>query len=255
MTIISHKTLSSPIIAASTWTGEILLYSLDHLKTAEPVVTSLHETYYACSLFIRPSSASPTTSGVQLIAGLSDGTMVVYDLELSSEGGGVKCTGRKSSGLGSRPLKLFPVEEFVQGEETIIAVGISERMSVIFENKGRIDFSSVNKKVRQCEVISSFQDVTAATGTSLSQDGCLVFATPTGISFTEITSLKKLSIQTLDLENRSPMKIVSLPSYRLLGVGSVRRVMDSETGDIMQSSHFELRDPVSLERRCSSCHS
>ena len=147
MNIISHETLSSPIIVAATWTGDILLYCLNHLKTSEPLVTILHESFYACSLLIRPSAASLTTSGVQLIAGLSDGTMTVYDLVLSAEGGCVKSTGRKSSGLGSRPLRLFPVKEFTQGEETVVAVGITERMSVIFENKGRIDFSSVNKKV------------------------------------------------------------------------------------------------------------
>jgi len=147
VTIISHKTLAAPTIAVSTWTGEILLYTLNHLMTAEPPVTTLWESFYACSLFIRSSSSSTTTSATQLVAGLSDGTMVVYDLEISSEGGGVKSTSRKSSGLGSRPLKLFPTQEFVQGDETIIAVGLSERMSLIFESKGRIDFSSVNKKV------------------------------------------------------------------------------------------------------------
>jgi DNA damage-binding protein 1 len=93
------------------------------------------------------------------------------------------------------------------------------------------------------------QDVSAATGTSLTNGNCLVFATPTGITFTDITSLKKLSVQTLDLEHRSPMKVVSLAHYKLLGIGSVSRKMDPDTGDIVQSSYFELRDPVTLERR------
>lgn len=145
--VISRSSLPSPVIAVSTWSGELLLYSLDHLRTADPLVTALQEPFAATSLLLRPASSSETSSGMQLFAGLNDGTMVVYDLELDSNGGGVKTFNRKASGLGTRPLQLMPVTEINNNEETIVGIGLSERMSVVFESKGRIDFSTVNRKV------------------------------------------------------------------------------------------------------------
>lgn len=75
-----------------------------------------------------------------------------------------------------------------------------------------------------------------------------MLAGATGLSFTTVTSLKKLSVQTLDLDERSPTKLVSLPEQKLLGVGSVSRRMNRETGDLIQRAQFELRDQSSLER-------
>jgi DNA damage-binding protein 1 len=143
--ILSAANVPSPVIAISTWTSEILLYSLDHIQTTDPVVTPINEQYHAVSLMLRPST-TPVSSGVQLIAGMSDGSMVVYELEQSDQGGGVKNVSRKASSLGSRPLILCPVDSFHLGSENIIAIGLSERMSVVFESKGRIDFSAVSKK-------------------------------------------------------------------------------------------------------------
>jgi DNA damage-binding protein 1 len=145
--VTSHPSIPAPVIAISTWAGELLLYSLDHLLTAEPLVTALHEPFAAASLVLRPASSSETSSGMQLLAGLSDGTMAIYDVELGAEGGGVKVTNRKASGLGTRPLQLLSTQALRNAEETILAVGLSERLSVVFESKGRIDFSTVNRKV------------------------------------------------------------------------------------------------------------
>jgi DNA damage-binding protein 1 len=77
---------------------------------------------------------------------------------------------------------------------------------------------------------------------------CLVLANPKGLSVTKINSLKKLSVQTFDLHDRSAGKLVSLDEQRLLGVGSTVRKMDDETGEVVQSGFFELRDPATL--RC-----
>ncbi len=141
-------TLPSPIIAVGNWSNEILLYTLDHLRFGESVVTTISESFYASSLMLKPSVAETTsTSGVQLIAGLSDGSMIIYDVDLSGEGGGLTVKGRKASSLGTRPLRICSVSGASKREEKIIAVGLSERMSVIFEAKDRVDFSSVSKKV------------------------------------------------------------------------------------------------------------
>lgn len=115
----------------------------------DPLITTLHEEYHAVSLHLRPNPESSTTSGVQLLAGLSDGTMVIHDIEQSVDGGGLESVGRKASSLGSRPLTLQPIDSFPHGEDSIIALGLTERLSIIFENKGRIDFSTVSKKVSE----------------------------------------------------------------------------------------------------------
>ncbi len=74
-----------------------------------------------------------------------------------------------------------------------------------------------------------------------------MLATPSGLSFSKVNSLKKLHVQTLDLKDRSASKLVSLPEHKLLGIGATNRTMDPQTGDVMQSGHFELRDETSLE--------
>lgn len=90
------------------------------------------------------------------------------------------------------------------------------------------------------------QDVTAVTAQNIGDD-CLVLATPSGLTFSRVTSLKKLSIQTLGLGNASPTKLLSLSEPKLLAVGITERHMDREDGDVNQRSRFELRDPSSLE--------
>jgi len=78
-------------------------------------------------------------------------------------------------------------------------------------------------------------------------EDCLVLASPSGITFTSVTSLKKLSVQTLDLRDRSPVKLVSLPDHKVVGSGSISRKMDPETGDLVQKGYFELREQTTLE--------
>lgn len=149
LSVLSASTLPSPIIAVATWANEILLYSLDHLRSGEPVVTTISESFFASSLLLKRCNASTSsTSEVQLVAGFSDGSMIIYDVDLSGEGGGLSVKGRKASSLGTRPLRLCPASSSSNSEERIVAVGLSERMSVIFEGRDRIDFSSVSKKVR-----------------------------------------------------------------------------------------------------------
>ena len=73
--------------------------------------------------------------------------MIIYDLETSNQGGGVEIKGRKASSLGTRPLMLCSTQQKAQGGEMIVALGLNERISVVFEHRDRIDFSSVSKKV------------------------------------------------------------------------------------------------------------
>lgn len=146
--MLSNDALPSPIIAVSTWTNEILVYALSDLVGSSGVVHTLTESAFASSLLLKLSNSSnPTSTGIQLLAGLSDGGLVVYELALADVVGGIKELGRKASSLGTRPLKLEPIPAWQGGEERVVAIGLSERMSVIFESKDRLDFSSVSKRV------------------------------------------------------------------------------------------------------------
>lgn len=91
----------------------------------------------------------------------------------------------------------------------------------------------------------------AAAVSSASLGECLALATAKSLSFTKVNSLKKLHVQTLDLGGRSAGKLVSVPEHRILGVGATTRKMDPQTGDVMQSGHFELRDEISMKRASS----
>ncbi|ORY34709.1 CPSF A subunit region-domain-containing protein [Naematelia encephala] len=231
----------SPIIAVATWTNEIHLYRADG---ASPSLT-LSENFAASSLQLIPGQpdAMPTVS---LLAGLSDGTLLTLHIALDST---ISLIGRKASSLGTLPLKLceIPKANVVteidmeagnkgENEEQLVSIGLSDRMSVIFETNDRIDFSSVSRK-----------DVVAAVTVNTSSLGnCLALATETGLSFVRINSLKKLQVQTLDLQHRSVEKIVNCPDFRVIAAGSITRTMDPQTGDVKQVSHFELRDPTNL---------
>lgn len=76
---------------------------------------------------------------------------------------------------------------------------------------------------------------------------CVALATPQGIVFERLTSLKKLQVQTLDLGSRSATRIASLPGMNMIVAGTVTRSMDQQTGDVLQASSVEIRNATSLD--------
>lgn len=118
----SAVALGNGVLAVATWSGKILLYRVPDFTSP----TALTEDAYATSLSIQGG----------LLAGLSNGCLAAYDLDGS---------GRKLSTLGTRPLQLHPIDW--SGDEQILAVGLAERMSVIFGSRERVDFSSISRKV------------------------------------------------------------------------------------------------------------
>jgi hypothetical protein len=62
-----------------------------------------------------------------------------------------------------------------------------------------------------------------------------------------VTSLKKLSIQTVDTGETSSTRLAYCPVNRVLAAGVIQRHMNRETGDIEQRASLELRDPVSMQ--------
>jgi DNA damage-binding protein 1 len=84
--------------------------------------------------------------------------MVTYDLSVDADSTTLVLKGRKASRLGVSPLALTAVHSSAKADEAndgerIVALGLSERMSVVFESKGRVDFSSVSKRVSTLQAI------------------------------------------------------------------------------------------------------
>lgn len=86
--------------------------------------------------------------------------------------------------------------------------------------------------------------MTAATSVKTAQGQALVLATSIGLVITKVNSLKKLSVQTLDLKEKSVTKLAHLEG--VLAAGCVTRSMSSGTGEIYQAGVLELRDPVTM---------
>lgn len=230
-------------MAVGTWTNEVILYDLDRLQAGSSPVAPITESFFASSLLLKPASSGETSS-LQLLAGLSDGSLITYDIGQSDTAGGIAVTSRKSSSLGTRPLTLHPIGGTTEsGEEELLAIGLSERTSVLFESRDRVEFSSVNLK-----------DTTAAASTNLPAYGdCIVLASSTGLQISRVSGLKRLHIQTLDLDHRSVNKLAYLSSYKVMACGAVERHIDQDTGDYWQKAYFELRDPTSLRSAFLRC--
>lgn len=250
LSFFSSARQPSPLVAVGTWTNEILLYTLDHLRSPDAPVTTVTEAFHAVSLLLKPSSSSTTsTSGVQLLAGLSNGSLCTYDLEPSSEGGGVSVKGKKVVSLGKRPLRLFPVEGAPGGGvEKMVAVGLTERASIIFESKDRVDFSSISKRVSLHSTCSGhFVDAGQEVVSAAAAGGHIIFATSTELSLVKVNSLKKLSVQTLDTQHRSTTRLAYLSDRHMIVAGSVTRQLDPESGDVDQQGFIEFRDQNTLQ--------
>lgn len=143
--ISSSSGSSSPIIVISTWMAKTFVYTLSQISNGVDGL-SIQSESSATSLQLRSHPFYP--AGIQLLSGLDNGLLHIYDLNTSDSGEaeGLMVKSSKTTSLGLRPLVLHPCES-THGDEKVISVGLTERMSVIFESKDRIEFSSVNIKV------------------------------------------------------------------------------------------------------------
>lgn len=183
---------------------------------------------------LRPSS---NDSGLQLLAGLSDGSLVVYDfLHDTNTGPALTLRDRKISSLGTQPLTLHPIHSRTASGDELLAIGLSDRTSIIFLNGDRIDFSSV-----------SLTGLVAAAAITTDQGSSLLLATSTDLSISQVDGLKKLHIQTLDTGYKSASKLVWSSTHRAIAAGVVERTIDNVTGDYWQNAWVELRDQDSLQ--------
>ena len=141
-----HSIPSIKYVAVATWTGDLLIYTFDDLKAGSPPISKTQLPSYAASLFFRTNTEIPSGTGVRLLAGLGTGLLVVQELEMVEAS--LVLTTRKSLTLGSLPLTLSPIHHQGKGGDNIVAVGMSSRASIISENQGRFEISSISRKVR-----------------------------------------------------------------------------------------------------------
>jgi DNA damage-binding protein 1 len=190
---------SSPTVAVGTWTNEIQLFNLDKIDTSAVPLLKISESFYASSIILK--APSDTAGNLQVLAGLSDGSLITYELGATADGK-LSMTGRKVSSLGSQPLALHSISgTTLSGDEQLLAVGLTDRMSILYGSRDTVEFSSV-----------SLTGIAAATAVSLPAHGrCLVLATATGLSISKVNGLKKLHIQTMDLGFRSTHKLAWMP--------------------------------------------
>jgi hypothetical protein len=229
------STTSSTLIAIGTWTNLISIYAADQLHPILYRRLTTEESFFASSIMLRPASSN---SGLQLLAGLSDGSLVTYefDFDTSTDDTEVTLRDRKISSLGTRPLTLHPIQSRTASGDELLAIGLSDRTSIIFLNSDRIDFSSV-----------SLTGLVAAAAVNTEQGPSLVMATPTELSISQVDGLKKLHIQTLDTGYKSAGKLVWLSTHRAIAAGVIERTIDPITGDYWQTAWVELRDQDSLK--------
>lgn len=121
------------------WSGDIELLALDGADQGT-VLKSIHETAYAISVQFQESDKQPP----RLLAGLSDGTFVSYSIKPEEV---ETADSRHASSLGLRPLRLIALDISPNAEEHVVAAGISDRLSLVFESRGHYEFSSSGKKV------------------------------------------------------------------------------------------------------------
>ncbi|GMK54981.1 hypothetical protein CspeluHIS016_0200370 [Cutaneotrichosporon spelunceum] len=222
------------IVATAYFDGTITVFHSDEMqKDKLPVLAKTRERAHAISLRFYTDE-----NGVlRLMAGLADGTLVNYDAdEVGLKSNLTK--GRMQSSLGSLPLTIANLKiKSERFEERVIAAGISDRLSVVFESRGHLEFSASGKK--------NVVDATTLSAPGLGD--VLVLATHEGITLERFTSLKKLQVLTRDTCDSSATRLAYVPQQDILAVGSVTRSLDAETGEIFQSSSLDLHHPATLE--------
>ncbi|KAE8541647.1 hypothetical protein D1P53_001817 [Cryptococcus gattii VGV] len=225
---------SSPIIVISTWTAKTFVYTLSQISSGVDGL-SIPSKSSATSLQLRSHPSYP--AGIQLLSGLDNGLLQIYDLDKNDMGGvdGLVVKSSKTTSLGLRPLALHPCE-ISGGDEKVISVALTERMSVIFESKDRIEFSSVNIK-----------NIMAAAAVNTSSGPVLaLFSRTSGLSLLKINSLKKLHVQTCDTGNESISKLTYMDEYKAIACGLTRRTQLRD-GDVEEENFVQIRDGTSLE--------
>lgn len=229
-------------VAVSDWSGGISLYTTPGLSAGQPFA-QISEATYACSLLFQTSPQGVS----RLLAGLSDGSLVTYNVDARADS--LKNT-RAISSLGSRPLKVSSLQLASDRiEEPVSAVGISERMTVLFESRNHLESSAWGKKVSAIMAKAYAQGVSAAAAVTIPTVGpCVAVATAEGLTFERLTSLRKIQVLTLDLGETSSARLDYVSGQNLLAAGTITRSLDPDSGDVFQSSGVDIRRPGSLER-------
>ncbi|WVO14336.1 hypothetical protein L204_101968 [Cryptococcus depauperatus] len=236
VSIVQLPSLTTPLVAISTWTKRISLVSISQRATGGKASVS-SDSSHATSLQLQEKG----TAG-RLLAGMSDGSLHVYTLEITASNSTslndheqIVIKLESVSSLGCRPLTLHPCN-IQLGEDKILSIALTERTHFVFENQQKIYCSGSNRK-----------NVIAAASVLTEEGPALALhCYSTGISIVNIVSLKKLHVQTYDTGDYCINKIVNATDTNFVVCGvTQKKLMDN--GDYEELNFLQLRSSTTLE--------
>lgn len=153
---------------------------------------------YAASLAFHGMELSSGSHSLQVLAGLGNGSLLTIDTFLDADGS-ARLGEPKSTSVGQLPVRLTSARGLKSGLEQNLITAISERLTLLFEDRDRLAHSSISRPVSlqlaQIDV-NHDQDLTSAvTARAPGIGSCLVIAAQQSLTFSTVTSLKKLHVQ------------------------------------------------------------
>ncbi|KAJ9097586.1 hypothetical protein QFC21_004620 [Naganishia friedmannii] len=223
LTVVSRvqaKIGAGPCLVVGYW-GSNKIHCLD-LSTLTPRSEAL-ELPTAC----RSACVRSSASGLQLLVGLGDGGVLSYTLVTEWTPAGdpsISFTNRKMLQVGSIPVSLS------HQRSTDQVIAISDRTALLSEESGRMSFAPMNVK-----------GITWASYIDLTGLGeCLLTSNSGGLTFTKITSLKKLHVKKVSTEGFAPLGIAYDVASDHYGIVAVSEEIEQEYGDMVRSSSFHI---------------
>ena len=152
---------------------------------------------HAASLAFHAIKLSSGRLRLQLLAGLGNGSLMTFDVNFAGDGC-AQLGEAKATTLGPLPVQLTPARNTSSALEQNLVMAVSERLTLLFEDRDRLAHSSISRPVSWLldRQLSDLQDLTcAATMRSPGLGSCLVMAAQQSLTFSSVTSLKKLHVQ------------------------------------------------------------
>ncbi|GJN94374.1 hypothetical protein Rhopal_007453-T1 [Rhodotorula paludigena] len=221
--------------AVALWTTQVVhIVSLPSFEICAS--QTINSTFLIRSVLLTTFADGSTS----LFAGLGDGTLVSYVVDLE-RGGAFAGSSEKTVALGRRPILLT---EFGQGGDRG-AFAASDRPTIVSKSRDRLVYSSVN-----------LSDVTAVAPLSSSLFGStLAVASSTSLTLGRIDTIQQVDVRTVPLDEDEPRRIVHDSQSKTFCVVCARRDVDRQSGEqsttgvvrLVNEDDFETRATFTLD--------
>ena len=251
---VEHSSVTNQLLlACGLWTDHtVRILSLPSLQ--EVLSIDLGTKIQAREVLIVEMNSREMTSGnsgvssMQLMVGLGDGTLVIYELQVPTVGAPA-VSNRRAVTLGKKPIKLFRFHH--RGGACVFATG--DRPTVVHNQNGKLMFTIVN--VPETTGIARFH--------SELFPNCLALTSPEGLLIGSIDDIQRLHVQTHKVDG-DPRRIVHHASGGVYAVCTEKMqtsaTEDKTLGQVLFLSEgsfdcihsFEL-DTLEQAISCTSC--